>query len=49
MGMEVGADLWHMNNFAGPSMALGAGVSGDVLDGAAAQPRTCGRHDCRRT
>ena len=22
MGMEVGADLWHMNNFAGPSMAL---------------------------
>ena len=22
MAMEVGADLWHMNNFAGPSMAL---------------------------
>jgi succinate dehydrogenase/fumarate reductase flavoprotein subunit len=22
MGREVGADLWHMNNFAGPSMAL---------------------------
>lgn len=22
MGMEVGADLWHMNNFAGPTMAL---------------------------
>lgn len=22
MGMEVGADLWHMNNFAGPSLAL---------------------------
>ena len=22
MGMEVGADLWHMNNYAGPSMAL---------------------------
>ena len=22
MAMAVGADLWHMNNFAGPSMAL---------------------------
>jgi len=22
MAMEIGADLWHMNNFAGPSMAL---------------------------
>jgi succinate dehydrogenase/fumarate reductase flavoprotein subunit len=22
MGLEAGADLWHMNNFAGPSMAL---------------------------
>lgn len=22
MAMQVGADLWHMNNFAGPSMAL---------------------------
>lgn len=22
MGLSVGADLWHMNNFAGPSMAL---------------------------
>jgi succinate dehydrogenase/fumarate reductase flavoprotein subunit len=22
MSMEVGADLWHMNNYAGPSMAL---------------------------
>jgi succinate dehydrogenase/fumarate reductase flavoprotein subunit len=22
MALEVGADLWHMNNFAGPSMAL---------------------------
>jgi len=22
MGIEVGADLWHMNNFAGPTMAL---------------------------
>jgi len=22
MAMEVGADLWHMNNYAGPSMAL---------------------------
>ena len=22
MAMEVGADLWHMNNFAGPSLAL---------------------------
>ena len=22
MGMEVGADLWHMNNYAGPSMAM---------------------------
>lgn len=22
MGMEVGADLWHMNNFAGPTLAL---------------------------
>lgn len=22
MAMELGADLWHMNNFAGPSMAL---------------------------
>jgi len=22
MGIEAGADLWHMNNFAGPSMAL---------------------------
>lgn len=22
MGMEVGAELWHMNNFAGPTMAL---------------------------
>jgi len=22
MAMSIGADLWHMNNFAGPSMAL---------------------------
>ena len=22
MAMSVGADLWHMNNYAGPSMAL---------------------------
>ena len=37
MAMSVGADLWHMNNYAGPSMALeGPGVPDHVFDAGAA-------------
>ena len=43
MAMSVGADLWHMNNYAGPSMALKvAGDPHDVFDaGACTSARKC--------
>ena len=47
MAMSVGADLWHMNNYAGPSMALESpGGPDHVLDaGPALQQENAGRHD----
>ena len=47
MAMSVGADLWHMNNYAGPvDGAEGAGSPHDVFDaGAALQQGNAGRHD----
>ncbi len=47
MAMSVGADLWHMNNYAGPSMALKVPeVRTSLLHaGAALQQADAGRHD----
>ena len=50
MAMTVGADLWHMNNYAGPSMALKVPeIPTSLVDaGPALQQGRARRHDRRR-
>ena len=51
MAMSVGADLWHMNNYAGPSMALKVPEirTSFSMQALAFQQADAGRHDRRRT